>query len=233
MPASSISSSVCITSSGSTSKRSGLCAWFSIRKTRSERPLRPASSPQTSSGACSRAWATISSMCSGANSIAPRRYFEASMVVGSSSSSSGWSPLSESLNSRIPFPSERPTSGSFFGPSTMSAMARTMTSSMGPTLGIRPPTYSQQMKLRLPPQRRLERLDLLDRLGVQAAREILPAVVGDDEDDVALVELPGDAVCDARDRARRDAGEDALLVEQLARPDDRVAAGDEDLPVQQ
>ena len=36
-----------------------------------------------------------------------------------------------------------------------------------------------------------------------------------------------------RDRAGRDAGEHALLVEQLARPDDRVAVGDEDLAVQQ
>ena len=36
-----------------------------------------------------------------------------------------------------------------------------------------------------------------------------------------------------RDRARRDAREQALLVEQLARPDDRVAVRDEDLPVEQ
>src|SRR4051794_13710136 len=134
----------------------------------------------------------------------------------------------------MPFPRERPTSGSFFGPSTMSAMARTTTSSMGPTFGIRPPTYRAKMKLRLlPPERRLQRLDLLDGLGVQAAGEVLPAVVGDDEDDVALVELGGDAVRDAGDRARGDAGEDALLVEQLARPEDRVVVGDEDLAVQQ
>src|SRR3954451_23425256 len=235
MPAASISSSVRITSSGSTSKRSGRGAAFSIRKTRSVRPVRAASRPHASSGASWRAWAMISSMCSGANCMPPERYLEASMVVGSSSSSRA-SPLSDSLNSRMPFPSERPTSGSFFGPSTMSAMARTRTSSMGPTFGIRPPTYRSYMNLRLPgspPQRRLQRLDLLDRLGVDAARQVLPAVVGHDEHDVALVELARDAVRDARDGPRRDAGEHALLVEQLARPDDRVGVGDEDLAVQQ
>src|SRR3954469_19637900 len=40
--------------------------------TRSERPLRPASRPHTSSGASSRAWAMISSMCSGAYSTPPK-----------------------------------------------------------------------------------------------------------------------------------------------------------------
>ena len=56
------------------------------------------------------------------------------------SSSSSWSdsPLSDSLNSRMPFPMERPTSGSFFGPRTMRAMARMTTSSSGPTLGMLP-----------------------------------------------------------------------------------------------
>src|SRR5690349_7608017 len=54
----------------------------------------------------------------------------------SSSSRCSESPLSESLNSRIPLPIERPTSGSFFGPRTMSAMARMTTSSSGPTLGM-------------------------------------------------------------------------------------------------
>src|SRR5512132_245618 len=54
----------------------------------------------------------------------------------SSSSSRSDSPLSDSLNSRIPLPIERPTSGSFFGPRTMSAMARMTTSSRGPTLGM-------------------------------------------------------------------------------------------------
>src|SRR5712664_1900454 len=88
-------------------------------------------------------------------------------------------------------------------------------------------------RVRLPPDGRLEILDLVDRHGVDAAREVLPAVVGDHEDDVALVELAGDPHGDARDRAAGDSREQALLVEQPARPDDRVAVGDEDLAVEQ
>src|SRR3954465_1894859 len=61
-----------MTSSGPPSKRRGRCAWLTIRKPRAERPSRPASSPHTSSGASSRAWVTISSMCSGANSTPER-----------------------------------------------------------------------------------------------------------------------------------------------------------------
>src|SRR3954447_25479807 len=41
-----------------------------------------------------------------------------------------------SLNSRMPEPTDRPTWGSFFGPSTISAMIRTTISSIGPMLGI-------------------------------------------------------------------------------------------------
>src|SRR4051794_26525770 len=41
-----------------------------------------------------------------------------------------------SLNSRMPPPRERPSSGSFFGPTTMSAMTRTTMSSMGPIDGM-------------------------------------------------------------------------------------------------
>src|SRR4051794_12599795 len=85
----------------------------------------------------------------------------------------------------------------------------------------------------LPPDRGVEVLDLLHGLGVDAARQELPAVVADDEDDVALVELARDAHRDRRDRAGRDAGEEALLVEQLARPHDGVVVRDEDLPVEQ
>src|SRR5919198_3521956 len=61
------------------------------------------------------------------------------LSTGRSSSSSrrSLSPLRESRNSRMPFPIERPTSGSFFGPSTISAMARMTMSSSGPTLGMR------------------------------------------------------------------------------------------------
>src|SRR3954454_835236 len=85
----------------------------------------------------------------------------------------------------------------------------------------------------LPPDGRLEVLDLVDRERVDAAREVLPAVVGDDEHDVALVELACDAHRDARDRAAGDPGEDALLVEQSAGPHDRVVVGHEDLAVEQ
>src|SRR3954462_12896077 len=84
-----------------------------------------------------------------------------------------------------------------------------------------------------PPQRRFERLELVDGLGVQPAGEVLPAVVGDDEYHVALVELSRDAMGDACDGPGRHAGEHALLLEQPPRPDDRVAVGDEDLAVQQ
>src|SRR5579884_1161416 len=85
----------------------------------------------------------------------------------------------------------------------------------------------------LPPDRGVEVLDLLDGAGVDPAREVLPAVVADDEGDVALVELARDAHGDARDGAAGDPCEEALFVEQTTRPDDRVAVGDEDLPVQQ
>src|SRR5215217_654567 len=44
----------------------------------------------------------------------------------------------------------------------------------------------------LPPHGRVEVFDLLDRLGVDAGGEVLPAVVGDQEDDVATVQLAGD-----------------------------------------
>src|SRR4051812_17067036 len=64
-----------MTSSGSTSKRSGLAAALCMRNTRCERPSRPAISPQHSSGASARACATISSMCSGANSMSPPSLF--------------------------------------------------------------------------------------------------------------------------------------------------------------
>src|SRR3954471_16710807 len=161
----------------------------------------------------------------------------------SSSSSRSDSPLSDSLNSRIPFPMERPTSGSFFGPRTIRAMARMTTSSSGPTLGMSPayragapgttPRYQRAVGRGLPPDGGVQVLDLFDGARVDAAGEVLPAVVADDEDDVALVHLVGDPHRDRRDRAARDAGEDALLVEQLARPHHGVVVGHEDLAVQQ
>ena len=49
--------------------------------------------------------------------------------TGFSSSGSSESPDNDSLNSRIPLPTERPTSGSFFGPRTIRAITSTTTSS--------------------------------------------------------------------------------------------------------
>src|SRR3954449_1916184 len=63
-----------MTSIGSTSKRSGLRAALPIRYTRSVRPPRPATRPQHSLGASSRAWAIISSRCWGATSMPPSGY---------------------------------------------------------------------------------------------------------------------------------------------------------------
>src|SRR4051794_11209279 len=85
----------------------------------------------------------------------------------------------------------------------------------------------------LPPHGGVQVLDLLHRTRVDPGGEVLPAVVADDEHDVALLELPRDPHGDRGDGARRPPGEDALLVEQPARPDDRVVVGDEDLAVEQ
>ena len=49
---------------------------------------------------------------------------------------SRWGAVSESLNSRMPRPSERPAAGSRLGPRTRSAMTRTTASSIGPMVGI-------------------------------------------------------------------------------------------------
>ena len=66
-----------------------------------------------------------------------------------------------------------------------------------------------------PPDGALHRL--LDVVGVpEVGGEVLPAAVGEDRDDDALVELVGELARDVDDGARRDAGEDALLVEQRA-----------------
>src|SRR4051794_39692180 len=138
-------------------------------------------------------------------------------------------PLTESLNSRSPLPSARPASGSRLGPRTTRAITRTRTSSMGPTLT----GMLRSLPGGSPPDGGVEILDLVDRTSVDARGQVLPAVVADDEDDVALVQLAGDAHGDRRDRARRDAGEHALLVEEPARPDDGVVVRDEDLPVEQ
>src|SRR3954452_22600321 len=137
-------------------------------------------------------------------------------------------PPTESLNSRSPLPSARPASGNRLGPRTTRAIARTRMSSMGPTV-----TGMLRSLRGSPPHGGVEILDLVDRTSVDARGQVLPAVVADDEHDVALVELAGDPHGDRRDRAGRDAGEQDLLVEEPARPDDGVVVRDEDLPVQE
>src|SRR5918997_5571961 len=84
----------------------------------------------------------------------------------------------------------------------------------------------------LPERERVERrLELLDRLRVDARAEVLVAAVGCHEHHVALVELGCHARRDVGHGARRYADEHALLVEEPLGPQHRVAVGDEDLPV--
>jgi hypothetical protein len=52
-----------------------------------------------------------------------------------------------------------------------------------------------------PPDGGVQVLDLFQRAGVDPRGQVLPAVIGDDEHDVPLVELAGDSDRDARDRA--------------------------------
>src|SRR5918996_4412869 len=58
------------------------------------------------------------------------------LSFGSSASGSDRAPLTVSLNSRSPCPSDRPAAGRRFGPSTRRATTSTMTISVGPMLGI-------------------------------------------------------------------------------------------------
>src|SRR5437899_11780457 len=92
---------------------------------------------------------------------------------------------------------------------------------------------AREMSTSSPPDGRVKVLDLVHRQRVDAAGEVLPAVVGHDEHDVALIQLARDAHGDARDGTARDAREEALFVQQPARPRDRVAVGYEALAVQQ
>src|SRR5689334_14862620 len=94
-------------------------------------------------------------------------------------------------------------------------------------------TNAREIRTELPPDGRVHGLQLVDGLRPEARRHVLVAAVGDDEDDVALVELARDPGRHRGDRAGGDAGEDALLVEELLRPDDPVAVRHEDLPVEQ
>jgi hypothetical protein len=57
--------------------------------------------------------------------------------AGSSLVASAVAPLSESLNSRMPRPSDRPASGSFLGPRMIRATASTRMISIGPTFIMR------------------------------------------------------------------------------------------------
>src|SRR5215210_5672577 len=188
--------------------------------------------PQHSFGASAFAWAMI---CSSRSRVICTQRGAVVRSAGraegspSSSSSRALSPLTESLNSRMPLPSARPASGSRFGPRTIRAIARTRMSSMGPTLK----GMFSSLPGDSPPHGGVEVLDLLDRTSVDPRGQVFPPVVADDEDDVALVELPGDAHGDRGDGPRGHAGEDPLLVEQAPRPDDRVVVRDEDLPVEQ
>src|SRR3954447_22494183 len=99
-----------------------------------------------------------------------------------------------------------------------------------PTMSSR---NAREIRTALPPNGGVDRFQLVDRLRPEARRQVLVAAVGDDEDDVPLVELARDASRDRGDRAGRHAREDALFVEELLGPDDPVAVRDEDLPVEQ
>src|SRR5207237_8911735 len=87
---------------------------------------------------------------------------------------------------------------------------------------------------RVPEGSRVERvLELLERPRADARAQVLPAVVGDDEDHVALLELVLGANRDRGDGTRRDTDEQPLVGEQPLGPDHGVAVRDEDLSIQQ
>src|ERR1700733_3009251 len=102
-----------------------------------------------------------------------------------------------------------------------SSACATICSSRSSAIFIRAPDRRRSGPA-LPPDRRVQVLDLLDGQRVDDAGQILHAVVGADEHDVALVELARYAHGDARDGAAGHSREHALVVEQLARPHDRV-----------
>src|SRR6188472_2821002 len=97
-------------------------------------------------------------------------------------------------------------------------------------------TGSTGARRALPERGPLERpigLELFERLRIDTRGEVLPAAVGEDRDHVPAVDLRCHAVRDRSHCAARDAGEDSLLLDQLLRPNDCVAVGDEDLSVEQ
>src|SRR3712207_1521621 len=84
-----------------------------------------------------------------------------------------------------------------------------------------------------PPDGGVDRFELLDGPRPELGGQVLRAVVDHEENDVALVQLVGHPHGDSCDRTGGDAGEDALLEEELLRPYDRVAVRHENLPVEQ
>ena len=95
-------------------------------------PARPP--PPTSSSTASRASTARACSTSSSSALEPAR--RSRPGVSSSGSDVVERPETESLNSRRPWPRERPAAGSRLGPSTSRAITSTMTSSMGPMLGI-------------------------------------------------------------------------------------------------
>src|SRR4051794_37628831 len=85
----------------------------------------------------------------------------------------------------------------------------------------------------LPPDRFCR---LLQRPGVGTGGEVLPAAVGDHERDVRTLPVARSAagLCESgvEDRARRDAGEDAFLLDQLAGPPQGVVRPDGETAVE-
>ena len=66
----------------------------------------------------------------------------------------------------------------------------------------------------------------------EVGAEVLPAAVGEDRDDDALVELVGEPARDVDDGAGRDTAEDPLEAQELAHRGDRLLVRDEHLPVE-
>ena len=74
---------------------------------------------------------------------------------------------------------------------------------------------------------------LVDLLALpEVGGEVLPAAVGEHADDDALLELAREPAGDVQDGAARDAGEDALALEERVHARDRLLVRDEQLPVE-
>src|SRR4029078_2467474 len=245
----------------STSKSSVFAASFSASWTLRARPSRTAIMPQHSLGKSRRAWATMRSMSSGAIST-PRGHRPALWRAGGGPADRGplllaldggslvlvavlvlarqrLLELAHALPERLAHLGQllRPEHDQGDGENDdelHGADVRHTDFLLGRVDDADPtPVVARSRRSGLPPDRGVEVLDLLHGTRVDAARQVLPAVVAHDEDDVALVHLARDADGDRGDRAGGDAREHALLVEEAARPHDRVVVRDEDLPVEQ